>query len=194
MEAEKKPRKWPKGKIIAGIFFVTILVAAYEAWQYSTIETDRPQPIGPAPNFGLMDPFQRTYFTLKQFSGKAIAIHFMIVGCHGLIDPIDDNQLRQLKLVCNSYCGNRQFVIITVLSSTCVTSNLSQIRVDYGITWHMGNDYDDGVMDIFDAYTTYSVKDGTIVLIDTTFNVTQVHTEATTANTLSSEIEQLLEA
>jgi hypothetical protein len=194
MEAEKKPRKWPKGKIIAGILLVTILIAAYEAWQYSTIETDSPEPIGPAPNFDLMDINHTTYFTLEQFSGKVIAIHFMIVGCHGLIYPIDDNQLRQLRLVCNSYCGNRQFVIITVLSSTCRPSNLSQIRVDYGITWHMGNDYDNGVMDIFDAYATYSVKDGTIVLIDKTFNVTQVHTEATTARTLSSEIEQLLKA
>jgi hypothetical protein len=194
MEAEKKPRKWPKGKIIAGILLVTILIAAYEAWQYSTIETDSPEPISPAPNFDLMDINHTTYFTLEQFSGKVIAIHFMIVGCHGLIYPIDDNQLRQLRLVCNSYCGNRQFVIITVLSSTCRPSNLSQIRVDYGITWHMGNDYDNGVMDIFDAYATYSVKDGTIVLIDKTFNVTQVHTEATTARTLSSEIEQLLKA
>jgi hypothetical protein len=194
MEAEKKPRKWPKGKIIAGIFLVTILIAAYEAWQYSTIETNSPEPIGPAPNFGLMDPFQRTYFTLKQFSGKAIVLHFMVVGCHGEVYPIDDNQLRQLKSVCNSYCGNGQFVIITVLSSICASSNLSQIRLDYGITWHMGNDYDDGVMDIFDAYATYSVNDGTIILVDKTFNVTHVHSEATIASTLSSEIEQLLEA
>jgi hypothetical protein len=58
----------------------------------------------------------------------------------------------------------------------------------------MGNDYDDGVIDIFDAYATYSVKDGTIVLIDKTFNVTKVHTEAIAASTLSSEIEQLLKA
>jgi len=192
MEAEKKPRKWPKGKTIAGIFLVTILIAAYEAWQYSTIETDSPEPIGPAPNFPLMDINGSTLFTLEQFSGKVIAIHFMIVGCHGLISHIGDNQLRQLKLVCNNYCGNGEFVIVTVLSSTCLTSNLSQIRVDYGITWRMGNDYNDGMMDIFKAYAAYSVKDGTIVLVDKKSNVTQVHTEAITASTLSSEIEQLL--
>jgi hypothetical protein len=194
MEAEKKARKWSKGKIIAGIFLVTILITAYEAWQYSTIETNSPEPIGPAPNFPLMDINGTIYFTLKQLSGKVIAIHFMIVGCHGLIYPIDDNQLRQLKSVCNSYCGNKQFVIITVLSSTCVTSNLSQIRMNYSVTWYMGNDYDDGVMDIFDAYAKYSVQDGTIVLVDRKLNVTQVHTEAITASTLSSEIELLLEA
>ena len=193
MEAEKKPRKWPKGKIIAGIFLVTILIAAYEAWQYSTIETDSPEPIGPAPDFPLMD-INGSISTLEQFSGKVIAIHFMIVGCHGEIYPIDDNQLRQLKSVCNNYCGNGQFVIITVLSSTCLTSNLSQIRLDYDITWRMGNDYNDGMMDVFRAYAIYSVKDGTIVLIDKTLNVTQVHTEAITVNTLSSEIEQLLKA
>jgi hypothetical protein len=194
MEAEKKARKWPKGKIIAGILFAAILITAYGAWQYSTIEGNSPEPMGPAPNFGLMDPFQRTYFTLKQFSGKAIALHFMVVCCHGLVSSIDDNQLRQLKLVCNSYCGNGQFVMITVLSSTCATSNLSQIRMNYSITWYMGNDYDDGVMDIFDAYAKYSVQDGTIILINKTLNITKVHSEATTASTLSSEIEQLLEA
>jgi hypothetical protein len=193
MEAIKKPRKWPKGKIIVCILLVTILIAAYEAWQYTTMETDRPEPIGPAPNFALMD-INGTFFTLEQFSGKVIALHFMIVGCHGLVSPIDDNQLRQLKLMCNDYCGNGQFVIITVLSSTCLTSNLSQIRVDYGITWRMGNDYNDGMMDIFSAYAKYSVNDGTIVLIDKTSNVTRVHTEAITASTLPSEIEQLLKA
>jgi hypothetical protein len=193
MGAEKKPRKWPKDKIIVGIFLVTILIAAYEAWQYSIIETGSPEPIGPAPNFPLMD-INGSIFALEQFSGKVIAIHFMIVGCHGEIYLIDDNQLRQLKSVCNNYCGNRQFVIITVLSSTCLTSNLSQIRVDYGITWRMGNDYNDGMMDIFRAYAMFSVKDGTIVLIDKKSNVTQVHTEAITASTLSSEIEQLLKA
>jgi hypothetical protein len=194
MEAEKKPRKWPKGKIIGSILLVTILIAAYETWQYSTMETNSPEPIGPAPDFFLKEINDTSLFTLEQFSGKVVAIHFMIVGCHGLVYPIDDNQLRQLKLVCNSYCGNGQFVIITVLSSTCLTSNLSQIRVDYDITWRMGNDYSDGIMDIFSAYETYSVKDGTIVLIDKTLNVTQVHTEAITVNTLSSEIEQLLKA
>ena len=194
MEAEKKRRKWPKGKIIAGILLVTILIAAYEAWQYSTMETNSPEPIGPAPNFPLRDINGTSLFTLEQFSGKVVALHFMIVGCHGLVYPIDDNQLRQLKLLCNSYCGNGQFVIITVLSSTCLTSNLSQIRVDYGITWRMGNDYNDGMMDIFSAYEAYSVKDGTIVLIDKTFNVTKVHAEAIVASTVSSEIEQLLKA
>jgi hypothetical protein len=194
MEAKKKPRKWPKGKIIAGIFLVTILIAAYVAWQYTTMETHSPEPIGPAPNFPLMDINSSAIFTLDQFSGKAIALHFMIVGCHGLVSPIDDNQLRQLKLVCNSYCASGQFVMITVLSSTCPTSNLTQIRMDYGVTWRMGNDYSNGMMDIFSAYAKYGVEDGTIVLIDKTLNVTQVHTEPITASTLSSEIEQLLKA
>lgn len=198
MKAEKIPRKWPKGKITAGICLVAILLAAYGAWQYFTMETDSPEPIGPALNFSLMDINSSTsseIFTLDQFTGKVVTIHFMIIGCHGLVYPIDENQLRQLKLVCNRYCGNGQFVIITVLWSTCLTSNLSQIRVDYGITWRMGNDYSDGRMDIFGAYgASYSVEDGTIVLIDKTFNVTQVHAEAMTADTLSSEIEQLLKA
>jgi hypothetical protein len=194
MEPKKKPRKWPKGKIVAAIFLVTILVAAYVALQYFAPETGSPEPLGPAPDFPLMDINSTSIFTLGQFSGKVIAIHFMIVGCHGEVYAIDDNQLHQLKSACNSFCGGGQFVIITVLSSTCLTSNLTQIRVDYGITWRMGNDYNDGMMDIFKAYERYSIKDGTIVLVDKTFNVTHVHTEAMTASALSSEIEQLLKA
>lgn len=194
MEPEKKPRKWPKGRIIVVISLVAILAAAYGSWQYFTMETASPEPLGQAPDFPLMDINSTSVFTLGEFSGKVIAIHFMIVGCHGEVYSIDDNQLRQLKSVCNNFCGGGQFVIITVLSSTCLTSNLTQIRLDYGITWRMGNDYNDGMMDIFKAYEAYSVKDGTIVLVNKTFNVTKVHTEATTASALSSEIDQLLKA
>jgi len=194
MEPEKKPRKWPKGRIIVVISLVAILVAAYGSWHYFTMETASPEPWGQAPDFPLMDINSTSIFTLGEFSGKVIAIHFMIVGCHGEVYSIDDNQLRQLKSVCNNFCGGGQFVIITVLSSTCLTSNLTQIRLDYGITWRMGNDYNDGMMDIFKAYEAYSVKDGTIVLVNKTFNVTKVHTEAMTASALSSEIDQLLKA
>jgi peroxiredoxin len=194
MEVEKKPRKWPKGKIVAGILLVIVLIAAYEAWQYTTIEPNSPEPIGPAPDFSLMDINGTNLFTLGQFTGKAVALHFMTVGCHGLVYPIDDNQLRQLKSLCSSFCGNDQFVIVTVLWSTCPTSNLSQIRVDYGITWLMGSDYSDGRMDIYGAYQDYSVEDGTIILVDKTLNVTKVHTEAVTASALSSEIQVLLKA
>ena len=194
IEFGKQPRKWPKGKIAAGICLVTVLIAVYVAWQYFTIETESPKPLGPAPDFPLKDINSTSIFTLGDFRGKVIAIHFMIVGCHGEVYSIDDNQLRQLKSVCNSFCGGGQFVIMTVLSSTCLTSNLTQIRLDYGINWRMGNDYNDGMMDIFKAYEAYSVKDGTIVLVDKTFNVTKVHTEAMTASALSSEIDQLLKA
>jgi len=194
MEPEKKPRRWPKRRIIVVISLAAILVAAYGSWQYFAMETESPEPLGPAPDFPLMDINSTSIFTLGEFNGKVIAIHFMIVGCHGEVYSIDDNQLRQLKSVCNSFCGGGQFVIITVLSSTCLTSNLTQIRMDYGITWRMGNDYNDGMMDIFRAYEAYSVKDGTVVLVNKAFNVTSVHMEAMTASALSSEIDQLLKA
>jgi hypothetical protein len=116
----------------------------------------------------------------------------MAVSCHGQIYSIDDNQLRQLKLVCSNYCGKKQFAMVTVVASTCQTSDLSQIRAHYGITWRMGNDYDDGTMEIFNAYATYSIQDGAIVLIDKAFNVAHVFTESMTSDTLKSEVGQLL--
>jgi hypothetical protein len=98
--------------------------------------------------------------------------------------------------VCNKYCGNKPVTVVTVAIATCQSWNLTlaQIRQYYNITWVLGNDFDDGIMDIVNAYTEYSIGDGTIVLIDKTFNVAQVYTDAITADTLSLKINQLLGA
>ncbi|MDH5451565.1 MAG: hypothetical protein OEX77_11860, partial [Candidatus Bathyarchaeota archaeon] len=135
-----------------------------------------------------------TQFSLNQFSGKVIAIHFMAVGCHGQIYPINDNQLTQLKTVCNAYCSSKPVTVVTVAVATCASSDLAQIQANYGITWVLGNDYADGKMDIVEAYNKYSITDGTIVLIDKAFNVSEVYTDAITADTLPSKIDQLLGA
>jgi len=200
-EAKRKSRQWPKGKIIFGVCLVALLCVAYGSWQYNVQlppaiggETNsNPPPTGSAPIFSLKD-INGTQFSLDQLSGKVIAIHFMAVGCGGQIYPINDHQLKQLKNLCNDYYGNKPVTAVTVVVATCQTSDLARIRSTYGITWVLGNDYADGKMDIVDAYASYSIMDGTIVLIDKTFNVDKVYTEATTTETLSSRINQLLEA
>jgi hypothetical protein len=69
---------------------------------------------------------------------------------------------------------------------------LETIRSDYAVTWTLGNDMDDGKADIVNAYSSYSIADGAVVLIDRDFNIVQVYTEEIAFGTLSSRISQLL--
>lgn len=198
-KAERRPRQWPKGKLLVGVCLVALIFVAYSAWQYliqlpPTIggETNDPLPTSSAPIFSLRD-INGTDFSLDKFSGRVIAIHFMAVGCGGQIRPINDHQLKQLKAVCNDSCGNKPVTAVSVAVATCANSDLARIRINYDIAWILGNDYADGKMDIVEAYKLYLIKDGTILLIDKAFNVDKIYAEATTSETLSSRINQLLE-
>jgi len=194
-EAERKPRQWPKGKILGVVLLLILMFGAYGAWRYTQPSTE-PPPINPANplqtpyEFTLKD-LNGTQFPLSSFRGKVIVLHIMGVGCHGQIYPINENQLTRLKTVCNSFCGNRPVTLITVAVATCPSSDLEQIRATYEVTWLFGNDYDDGKMDIAQKYATQG--DGTIVLIDKTFHISDSF-GAVTASALSSKINQLLGA
>ena len=195
---KKKSRRWPKGKLLVGACLAALIFVTYGAWQYSTQlpptiggETNNPVPTGSAPNFSLKD-INGTQFSLEQFSGKVIAIHFMAVGCSGQINSINEYQLKQLKNVCNIHCSDKPVTMVTVAVATCPSIELTKIRTNYGVTWVLGNDYDNEKLDIVNAYKSYSILDGTILLIDKAFNVDKVYTDATTAETLSSRINQLL--
>ena len=210
LEIERKykngHRGYPKGKIFVAVCLIAVIFVSYVAWQQSnsvnvnelppTIGSATPQapPVtNSAPSFSLSD-VNGTLFSLKQHSGQVIAIHFMAVGCHGQIYPINDYQLQQLGTVCSNFCGSKSVTAVTVAVSTCQSSDLAQLRANYGIKWCLGNDYDDGKMDIIDAYTKYSIQDGTIILVDKESNVAQVYPNAITADVLSSKINQLLRA
>ena len=192
-EVQRKQRKWPKGKVLGAFCLVLLIFGVYGAWQYT-------QPSTAPPPINLTNPLQTPYeftmndvdgtkFSLASFKGRVIVIHIMGVGCHGQINPINDNQLTQLKTVCSSFCGRSPLTLVTVAVATCPSSDLEQIRTTYGITWPLGNDYDDGTMDIAQKYA--SRGDGTIVLIDKTFHIIDSSTTVT-ASTLSSKINQLL--
>jgi len=199
-KAKRKARKWPKGKILVGISFLVLILISYGVWQYYVQlppsiggEANNSPPIGSAPTFSLSD-VNGTHFSLDQLRGKVVAVHFMAVGCGGQVYPINDHQLKQLKAICSNHCGSNPVALVTVAVATCENPELARIRSTYGITWVLGNDYADGKMDIVEAYKSYSIKDGTILLIDKTFNVDKVYTEAATAEALSLKINQLLGA
>jgi hypothetical protein len=195
IEVQRKPRKWPKGKILGAFCLVLLIFGAYGAWQYSQPST-APPPINPTnpletPYEFTMNDVDGTKFSLTSYKGRVIVIHLMAVGCHGQINPINDNQLTKLKTVCNSFCGHEPVTLVTVAVATCPSSDLEQIRTAYGITWPLGNDYDDGTMDIAQKYA--SQGDGTIVLIDKTFHVSESY-GTVASSTLSTKINQLLRA
>ena len=96
--------------------------------------------------------------------------------------------------MCSNYCGEKSVTIVTVAATTCAKSCLETIRTDYGVTWTLGNDYDDGKGDIINAYSSYSIADGAIVLIDKDFRVANVYSQETTFETLAARINQLLQA
>jgi peroxiredoxin len=172
------------------------MFVAYVAWQYgstppSSTNTNNPPLAGSAPDFSLTD-INGAPFSLSQQAGKVIAIHFMAVSCGGGIVQTNENQLRTLKSVCSTYCGKKPVAVVTVAATTCSVSCLETIRSDYAVTWTLGNDYDDGKADIVSAYSSYSIADGAIVLIDRNFNIAEVYAEETSFETLSSRISQLL--
>jgi len=197
-DAQKKPRKYPKGKIAFGICLIGLIFAALVAWQYSSKPpsptdgtTNNPPLTGSAPNFALTD-INGDSFSLSQHAGKVIAVHFMAVSCGGGIVQTNENHLRTLKSVCSTYCGEKSVTIVTVAATTCAKSCLEKIRSDYGVIWTLGNDFDDRKADIINAYSSYSIADGAIVLIDRNFDVANVYSKETTLETLSSRISQLL--
>jgi len=196
-EAEKKPRKWPKGKILGGFFLILLLFGAYGVWQSTQPSTEPPainptNPLETLYEFTMRD-INGTQFSLNSFRGNVILIHILGVGCSGGINNPNPNQLTQLKTVCNSFCGKAPVTLITIAAATCPDwpNVLAQIRTIYGISWWFGNDYEDKTFDIVQKYATHG--DGTIVLIDKAFHISDSY-GTITASTLSSKINQLLGA
>ncbi|MCJ7763372.1 redoxin domain-containing protein [Candidatus Bathyarchaeota archaeon] len=198
---KRKRHKLSKGKMLfaIGLAALLIITSAYGIWQSSEGDVN-PSLIGPAPNFSLKD-INGTQVSLNQFKGKVVVIHFMaLAGCSGQIYEINDNQLRQLGTVCSKYCGKGQVAIVTVSVASCQGCDtvLAQIRDYYGISWILGNDYDDQKLDIVQSYAdalrASALYDGTVVLIDKASNVAQVYNSTITADLLSAKIDQLLQA
>ena len=199
----KKKRKLPKGTMIFAIVLAALLISAstYGVWQY--YEGQKPPEIGgnigasaslnvPAPNFSLTD-INGTRVSLNQFKGKAIGIHFMAVGCHGQIYQVNEYMLNEVHRLCGIYCGNGSMTFLTVLVATCENSQLDQLREDYSVDWILGNDYDDNVLDIVNAYVPFEIYDGSVVLIDQAFNVAEVYSPGASSGTLASRVQQMLQ-
>ena len=193
-----RSKKWSKGKLILGICLIAVVFTAFGVWQFASGEKSSPSNVDPnsiAPDFSSRD-ITGVGFSLSQFRGKVILVHFMaLAGCTGQLDNINYIRLPQLGSVYSKYSSN-EIAIITISVATCQGCDtiLAKLRQENGISWFLGNDYDDGMLDIVQAYSSYSIGDGTIVVIDKSFHVSQVLNGGAsfTVNALTSKIDQLL--
>ena len=199
-ETENRRRNLRNVKIVfSTICLITLLLTSYGIWQY--YDGQKPPTIGGAaadsslsnslaPDFSLQD-INGTQTSLSQYKGKVVGIHFMAVGCHGQINPINEYQLTQLSNACSSLCAKQNVAFLTVAVATCENSQLDVLRSNYGVTWALGNDYADGALEIVNSYVPFEVGDGAIVLIDKTFNIAEIYNGGISAANLVTKIQQL---
>jgi hypothetical protein len=200
VKANKRRKMRNTNHIFATIGLIVLLFASYGIWQY--FDGQKPPTIGGAaatdgsvstdatPDFSISD-INGTQASLAQYKGEIIAIHFMAVGCHGQINPINEYQLAQLNSACSNICGKQEANFLTVAVATCESSNLDSLRSSYGINWIFGNDYSDGALEIVNSYVPFQIGDGTVVLIDKNFNIAQIYNGGVSSDTLVSKINQL---
>ena len=196
--SRSKSGKMTKGKLILTVCLVAAVLTGVGVWQFASGEKASPINVDPtsiAPDFSLRD-ITGVGFSLSQYRGKVILVHFMaLAGCTGQLDNINYVRLPQLGSVYSKYSSD-QVVLITISVATCQGCDtiLAKLRQENGISWCLGNDYDDGKLDIVEAYSRFSIGDGTIVVVDKSFNVAQVISGGSTltVNALTSKIDQLL--
>ena len=187
--------------ILSTVCVIALVLTSYGIWQY--YDGQKPPTIGGAagapdgssslvlaPDFSLKD-INGTQASLSQFKGKVIGIHFMAVGCHGQINPINEYQLTQLSNACSNLCEKENVAFLTVAVATCENSQLDVLRSNYGVTWTLGNDYADGTLEIVNSYVPFEIGDGAIVLIDKTFNIAEIYNGRISAANLVTKIQQL---
>jgi len=183
--------------VCLAIIFIALSYGAYALYfgdkrEISTNTIIPLKTISQATVFSLTD-VNGTDGSLGAYYGDVIALHFMAVGCGGQYTTLNDNQLRQLKLVCDSKCREGDFHIITIVVSSCESSDLNQIKGYYNVTWLFGNDYDDGKLEIIERFKNYNLEDGQILLINPSFDVTHISQGEVTAGDLFTVLNHLQE-
>lgn len=186
-----------KKYIILGAGIVIILFIGYIFVQGRVESEDKPVSNGATntkaatgPVFKLED-LRGIEYILSDYKGEPVLVHFMAVGCAGEYTELNDNQLKQLKTICTSLCGQEKLTIFTVLVSTCDTTDLSQLYDMYNITWILGNDYQDNKLDIVEKYSTYEPSDGMVLLLDENLIVTDIIKDALSSDAIIEKILQL---
>lgn len=143
-------------KIRIGIIFLSVLSLIF--LQYAHLEAEPKK----APNFKLRDPWDYK-FSLEQFKGKPVILHFFRIYCGGRITKESFNQIKELNKVCAELCKGEKCTegdshMISIVLATCPTTDLKEWTEYFNINWLLGNDYDDYQLDIIKDYSEYLSK------------------------------------
>jgi len=142
-----------------------------------------------APDFTLQDA-NGTSFSLHNFNGKIVVLHFMQFGCGGDAG-VNEQQFNEFKLVLNQH---PEVAIITVFVSSC-SFDLMEAKQNYGVTWWFAND---AQWDAIKHYWDYGLDENgifhnpTLFLVDKEQNLRKKFSGVTSADVLSSNITVLL--
>lgn len=153
-------------KLSAVVIFIGVLLLFFSQSPYLNPEIKK------AANFNLRDPWDYK-FSLEEFQGKPVILHFFRIYCGGRITKESLRQIEELNKVCTKLCkgekcteGDLQIISITL--ATCPTTDLKEWAKYFNINWLLGNDYDDYKLDIFSSYTEYlkKLKDPALIFLN----------------------------
>jgi peroxiredoxin len=152
-------------KINSSIIFLIILSLIF--LQYAHLEAE----LKKAPNFKLRDPWDFE-FSLYQFEGKPVILHFFRIYCGGRITRESFNEIKELNKVCAELCKGEKCTegdlhMISIALATCPTTDLKEWAEYFNINWLLGNDYDDYELDIIKNYSGYlsKLKDPALIFV-----------------------------
>jgi peroxiredoxin len=195
---EEKLRKQSRKRILSKTIKLAIIIVIVTAVLYVAVSLwsqnsspqqntpSTPEISGPAPLFTIQD-INGTQFSLNDFKGKIIVLHFM--------GNINDEEIDEIGKLCPVYCGENMVAIsVTGPTCECTKIQLYQMREVKKVTWFLGQD--DTSYTTYNLYAKYITSHGepyfpTVVLIDKNLNVKGAY-GFVNASTLSSEIESLI--
>ena len=165
---------WNKWVLIGGASIIILLVVVNA---YISIQLSQGTP---APNFTLND-LRGEPISLSDFKGKVVLLDFMATWC-----PACREEIEHLRDLSEEYSINVAMIMISVDPKYDTNEMLQQFVEVYGITWFAARD----TANVNRDYGVSSLP--TLVIIDKNGYVRARFEGATTASSLSKEIDQLL--
>lgn len=143
-------------KISILIIFLGVLLSIFSQPPHIMAESKK------AENFELRDPWDYR-FSLEQFKGNPVILHFFRIYCGGRITKESFKQIKELNKVCTKLCKGKKCTegeihIISITLATCPTTDLKEWANYFDINWLLGNDYDDYQLDVIKDYSEYLSK------------------------------------
>lgn len=171
--------------ISAGIIIVAIAAAAIFWFNQANSEQQQNR----VPSFKLAD-VEGGEFTIEGRSPKPVILHFMAVACGGDFNSINDERLRSFIEIKERMGDDVE--IVTVLVTTCTTTDLVLLKNWYNVTWTFGNDYDDYKLDILESFKEYELTDGSMIICNSRNQFVELIRDEISVESLIGKLEALL--